>query len=109
MAPTSFQAQHEGAARHNTDNYASHNGGHPANAAGRPMASNRAGGPQPLAAIATPMLRLSTYNSPHSNTSNAPQGHNSPQPQARNNPQPQNIRAQSHPAARRRSPQATAA
>ena len=37
-APTSFQTQHEGAARTNVNNYASHNGGHPANAASdRPM------------------------------------------------------------------------
>ena len=37
-APTSFQTQHEGAARTNVSNYASHNGGHPSNmATERPM------------------------------------------------------------------------
>jgi hypothetical protein len=44
MAPTSMQTQHEGAARANTSNYASHNGGHPQNAAmERPAAGNAHG------------------------------------------------------------------
>jgi len=38
IAPTSYQTQHDTAARTNVNNYASHNGGHPANAAtDRPM------------------------------------------------------------------------
>ncbi len=46
MAPTSFQTQHEGAARTNVQNYASHNGGHPANVAtARPMTANAHGSP----------------------------------------------------------------
>jgi len=40
-APTSFQSQHETTAMHTTANYASHNGGHPMNAAvARPMGVN---------------------------------------------------------------------
>ncbi len=40
-APTAMQSQHEGAARGNTNNYASHNGGHPTN-----LATDTAGGRQ---------------------------------------------------------------
>ena len=41
VAPSSFQTQHETAARADTNNYASHNGGHPANVAmARPMGPN---------------------------------------------------------------------
>ena len=43
VAATSFQTQHETAARANVSNYATHNGGHPANAAvARPMVANHA-------------------------------------------------------------------
>ena len=87
-APTSYQAQHEGAARHDTSSYASHNGGHPANAAvARPMGSNHAGGSQPTGGNRNNNAAPHTYNSSHSNTSNAPQGHNNPQPQERPAPQ----------------------
>ncbi|MGA3032664.1 MAG: YXWGXW repeat-containing protein [Terracidiphilus sp.] len=41
QSATSFQAQHETAARANVSNYASHNGGHPANAAvARPLTAS---------------------------------------------------------------------
>jgi hypothetical protein len=49
MAPTSYQTRQESSARANVNNYASHNGGHPANmATARPMAGPRnAGGGTP--------------------------------------------------------------
>jgi hypothetical protein len=44
-APTAMQTQHQNTAMHNTNNYASHNGGHPQNAAmDRPAGGNPHGG-----------------------------------------------------------------
>jgi len=96
MAPTGMQTQHEGAARGDTNNYASHNGGHPRNVAmerpagGHPggdtnravnynsSKSNSGNGPEPRTYNAShsntgnaPEQR--TYNASHSNTSNAPE------------------------------------
>ncbi|MGD0345913.1 MAG: YXWGXW repeat-containing protein [Terracidiphilus sp.] len=72
-AATSMQTQHENTAMHNTDNYASHNGGHPTNLAQeRPAGGN---GHEPNNNFSrnpgneTP---TKTYNSSHSNTGNAP-------------------------------------
>jgi hypothetical protein len=46
LTPTSFQTQHESTARTNVQNYASHNGGHPANVAtARPMGGEGHGSP----------------------------------------------------------------
>jgi hypothetical protein len=88
-APTAAQTQHETTARSNTNNYASHNGGHPQNAAmARPAAGN-AGGNTNRAVnynssksnsgnVTAPHGQngntppAKTYNSSHSNTSNAP-------------------------------------
>jgi len=105
QAATSFQTQHQTAALHNTAMYASHNGGHPANAAvARPMGmsagahasigsqSSGAGAGkatmnssvQGHSSVASP--RLSNVQ-PHNNT--APMEHNTPeyhaQPQVHNN------------------------
>jgi hypothetical protein len=84
MASTSFQTQHEGAARANVNAYASRNGGHPANVAmARPMsggvhASATGGaGPSKIGAGAA----AHTYSSPHSNTGNPPPQQSHPQPQ----------------------------
>jgi len=87
VAPTAMQTQHEGAARGNTNNYASHNGGHPQNAAmARPAGGNtntnravnynssKSNSGNVTASHGqngnTPPAK--TYNSSHSNTSNAP-------------------------------------
>jgi hypothetical protein len=112
-APTSYQTQHETAARTNVNNYASHNGGHPTNAAtDRPLAGGghgpAAGGnhtntPNPSAgnhnagagSPGAPNDR--TYNASHSNTGNrseptvnhpAPQTHET-QPTRENRPTPE--------------------
>ncbi len=87
-APTSYQTQHESAARTNVNNYASHNGGHPTNAAtDRPLAGGgrgpAAGGnhtntPNPSAGSHNPGAgnpgapNDRTYNASHSNTGNHP-------------------------------------
>ena len=78
MAPTSMQTQHEGAARSNTNSYASHNGGHPTNTAMERPAGGNAGG-NPHGSINYNASRSNTgnaprtYNSSHSNTGNAPE------------------------------------
>jgi hypothetical protein len=85
MAATSMQTQHENAAMHNTNNYASHNGGHPSN-----LAMERPAGRNSDRAVNYNSSKLNsgngtaprgngngtppkTYNSSHSNTGNAPQ------------------------------------
>jgi len=89
-APTAAQTQHESAARSNTNNYASHNGGHPQNAAmARPAGgnsntnravnynsskSNSGNVTAPHRNGNTPPAK--TYNSSHSNTGNAPKTYN---------------------------------
>jgi len=89
MAPTSYQTRQESAARANVNNYASHNGGHPANmATDRPMT----GGPR-NAAGGTPR----SGNSPESRP--APQSHESrPTPQSRQSrPAPESRESRSAP------------
>lgn len=69
VAPTAMQAQHETAARSNTNNYATHNGGHPTNVAmERPAGGNGGGNTN----------RSVNYNSSKSNSGNmtAPHGQN---------------------------------
>jgi hypothetical protein len=79
MAPTAMQTQHEGAARSNTNNYASHNGGHPQNVAmERPAAGNTGGNTN----------RAINYNSSKSNSGNAPKTYNSSHSNTGNAPQP---------------------
>ncbi len=84
--PTAMQSQHEGAARGNTNNYASHNGGHPTNlATTRPAGgetnrsvnynsskSNSGNAPESHGQNGNPPPER-TYNSSHSNTGNAPE------------------------------------
>jgi hypothetical protein len=107
MAATPVQTQHESAAMHNVNNYASHNGGRPANVAtSRPMGAGAHGpasggnhynppnsntgnhntGPGSPGAPST-----RTYNASHSNTANrpAPQPQPRSQPESRPAPQPQ--------------------
>jgi hypothetical protein len=100
-APTAAQTQHETAARTNVNNYASHNGGHPANVAtDRPMAgggrgpaaggnhtntpnpsagNHNAGPASPSAGNHNPGAgnpgapESKTYNASHSNTGNRPE------------------------------------
>jgi hypothetical protein len=80
-APTSYQTQHETAARTNVNNYASHNGGHPTNlATAKPLGggghspaagSNHANTPNPSEGDRNPGAPESkTYNASHSNTGN---------------------------------------
>ena len=90
MTPTAMQTQHETVAKSNTNNYASHNGGHPQNVAmARPAGGNTGGNtnravnynssksnsgnaPEPRGQNGnTPPGK--TYNSSHSNTGNAPE------------------------------------
>ncbi|MGA2754380.1 MAG: YXWGXW repeat-containing protein [Terracidiphilus sp.] len=95
-APTSLQTQHESTARTNVNNYASHNGGHPANVAtDRPIGGgahgNASGGINYNSSKSNSGNRNAepgnqgapskTYNASHSNTSNrpAPQPHSQPQ------------------------------
>jgi hypothetical protein len=76
QAATSMQTQHETAAMHNTNNYASRNGGHPTNAA----VERPAGGGNQHESMSNNAPRnnpgngapTKTYNSSHSNTGNAP-------------------------------------
>ena len=116
-APTSMQTQHETAARTNVNNYASHNGGHPADVATtRPIGGGAHGpasggnhynspntgtgnhntGPGSQGAPESKTYNAShsntankTYNSSHSNTGNQPAPQPHPQAQPRNNPPPQ--------------------
>ena len=107
-APTSYQTQHESAARTNVNNYASHNGGHPTEAATeRPMTGgahgNAPGGINYNSSKSNSGNRNAepgnqgapgkTYNSSHSNTANTsrppasqPHSHNNPSPQPHNPP-----------------------
>ena len=80
VAPTTAQTQHETVARSNTNNYASHNGGHPQNAAmARPAGGNTGRNTDRTVNYNSsksnsgnaPAAR--TYNSSHSNTGNAPE------------------------------------
>ncbi len=80
VAPTAMQTQHEGAARSNTNNYASHNGGHPQNVAmARPAGGNtgrntdRAVNYNSSKSNSGNAPAARTYNSSHSNTGNAPE------------------------------------
>ena len=113
-APTSYQSQHETAARTNVNNYASHNGGHPTNAAtDRPLAGgghdpaaggNHANTPNPSAGNHNPEAGnpgtrnpgagsggapgSKTYNASHSNTGNRSEPTmNHPAPEERPAPQ----------------------
>jgi hypothetical protein len=87
QAATSYQSQHETAARSNVSNYASHNGGHPATAAvARPMSanahpsinynaskSNTGNVTSPRGSSGNANERGAVnYNASHSNTGNAP-------------------------------------
>jgi WXXGXW repeat (2 copies) len=68
VAPTPMQTQHETAARSNTNNYASHNGGHPQNVAmARPAGGNANSRPGGGNANTT---RAVNYNASKSNTGN---------------------------------------
>jgi hypothetical protein len=69
VAPSAMQTQHETAARSNTNNYASHNGGHPQNVAMERPAGGNTGGNE---------HRAVNYNSSKSNSGNttAPHGEN---------------------------------
>jgi hypothetical protein len=124
VAPTAMQTQHETHAKSNTNNYATHNGGHPQNVAvARPAGGNAGGGNTnrsvnynasksntgnatvPHGNGNTPPAK--TYNASHSNTSNAPEhtggGQPSHQPvpqqhEARQAPVPQQHEARPAPA-----------
>jgi len=78
VAPTPMQTQHETAAKSNTNNYASHNGGHPQNVAMERPAGGNAGGNTNRSVNYNSSKSNSgnapkTYNSSHSNTGNAPE------------------------------------
>jgi len=109
-APTSYQTQHQNTAMHNTNNYASHNGGHPTNAAmERPTGGNPHPGninnsnPHP-GGNTNPQMHNGTHipnnPQPEAHSYNAqPQGHsNNPQPQGHSNnaPPPHNQSGGSH-------------
>ena len=112
-AATPFQTRHEGAAMHDVNNFASHNGGHPTNAAvARPMGGNHAGGDSRNSGV-NPNLNATphTNNSPHPNLNtdnnqntqkpafSQPQSHQAPAPQSHQAPAPQSHQAPaSHPA-----------
>ena len=86
MAPTAMQTQHETAAMHNTNNYASHNGGHPSNAAmERPAGRGENGNTNQRGAI--------NYNSSKSNSGNAPKTYNSSHSNTGNAPAPKTYNA----------------
>jgi hypothetical protein len=132
VAPTAAQSQHESAAKSNTSNYATHNGGHPQNAAmTRPAGgnanpnravnynsskSNSGNAPAPKTynsshSNTNPAPAERTYNASHSNTGNAPshpsggQTTHQPAPQqheARQAPAPQQHQAAPHQAAPQR-------
>jgi hypothetical protein len=79
VAPTAAQTQHETAARSNTSNYATRNGGHPQN-----VAMARPAGARPGAGN-TNASRAVNYNSSKSNSGdvNAPRGQNGNTPPAK--------------------------
>ena len=80
-APTSMQTQHEGAARGNTNNYASRNGGHPTNTAmARPAGGNAGGNTHGSINYNASKSNTGNVTAPHSqngNTGNAPRTYNS--------------------------------
>jgi hypothetical protein len=94
QAPTSFQTQHETAARANTSNYASHNGGHPQNLAMARPANYNAGAHANIgSATGGAGAGKATFNANAQGHANAsPQYHEAPQnhpaPQGHNAPQP---------------------
>ncbi len=109
-APTSFQTQHEGAAMHDTNSYASHNGGHPSNlATARPAGGNTHGvgavnynsSKSNSGNVTVPRgqngntNRQGTinYNASKSNTSNAPKTYNSSHSNTSNAPAPRTYNA----------------
>ena len=112
QAPTSFQAQHEGAARTSPNSFASHNGGHPANVAmARPMGANHQMiGSQSSGSGAGKINADRGLNAPNHNNNNQPQDrglsaptHNNNQPQDRglsaphnNQPQDRGLSAPTH-------------
>jgi hypothetical protein len=106
VAATSFQSQHESTAMHDTNSYASHNGGHPTNlvasrplqAENHPMPENRVNNNKPMTENRVnnnrPMTEdrpannnnfnrpSNTNNESHpSNGGNHPQEHNAPKPE----------------------------
>jgi hypothetical protein len=81
-AASATQTQHETAAMHNTNNYASHNGGHPSNlATERPVGGN------------ANTNRAVNYNSSKSNSGNAPKTYNSSHSNTGNAPAPRTYNA----------------
>jgi hypothetical protein len=107
IAATSAQTQHETTAMHDTNSYASHNGGHPTNAAvARPMGAgpstgNRQAGGAPAHGAANPAPQSHPAPAPQSHPAPAPQSRPAPAPQSRPAPAPQSRPApapQSHPA-----------
>jgi hypothetical protein len=119
-APTAMQTQHESTARGNTNNYASHNGGHPTNPAverptgGGEHVNNNGSHPNnpnegrginynSSKSNSGNPPEHNTYNSSHSNTNNAPAPHE-PQPQS-HQPQPQPQSHQPQPQSHQPQPQ----
>jgi hypothetical protein len=124
VAPTSMQTQHETAAKSNTNNYATHNGGHPQNVAmahpagARPAGGNAGGntnravdnntsrpnaGNAPEARTNTtphsntnPAPAERTYNASHSNTGNAPSHPSGGPPASHESRQPAPQQHESH-------------
>ena len=86
MAPTSFQTQHQTAAMHNVNSFASHNGGHPANAAmARPMGMNAQSHTQVSNGghFGNAQPQAHSYNAPSNGGHPQPQSHESrPAPQS---------------------------
>jgi WXXGXW repeat (2 copies) len=83
-APTSYQTQHQNTAMHDTNSYASHNGGHPTNAAvARPLGNGGGHGQQGT-----------NNNAPRSNTAGT-ESHNGTHTPS--NPQSQNHTSNSQP------------
>jgi WXXGXW repeat (2 copies) len=84
-AATSFQTQHQSAAMHNTAMYASHNGGHPANAAvARPMGVNGGVNGGAHANIGSQSSgsgagKVNTYAGAHGSVNTAPRMNTTPQ------------------------------
>ena len=102
MAPTSYQTQHQSAAMHNTNAYASRNGGHPTNlASARPMGGNAHGSINYNASKSNTGNRTApqgqsrnmnqrgaiNYNSSKSNSSNVTRAYNASHSNTRNAPQ----------------------
>jgi len=87
VAPTAVQTQHETAAMHDTNSYASHNGGHPTNAA---VARPSGGGTHPGSASRSapqPRNEPQPHNAPQQHP--APQPHNAPAPHTAPHSEPQ--------------------